>query len=326
MQPVFSWTREGPLIEGKKVVIVTAGDSPEHAGAVVSARHAGEALQGLGLSVGQVDISGELPGQFGDHDFAFIAGHGWHGEDGKLQGYLETIKVPYTGSGVLASATAMYKPAANRLMESAGLRVPAWTVVDGSAPVGVEAKRIAGMLALPIFLKPSSGGGSLAATVVRDIGELECFLEGSLSQSIEYVASEYISGRDISIGILERKNGTVALPVLMTEYDRDFYDYEVKHNVELRRHSCPAPLPSRLEEELRTWSKTAFDVLGCRGVARVDFIIDDSGRAWFLEVNTVPGLSIQGNLATMARAAGLSYSELIYEIAMSAFGRPGYVP
>jgi D-alanine-D-alanine ligase len=314
------------LIEAKNVVVVTAGESPEHAGAAVSAEDAGEALQGLGLSVEQVDVSRELPCRFENQDFAFIAGHGWHGEDGKLQGYLETLKVPYTGSGVLASAAAMYKPMANRLMESAGLRVPQWTVVDSSAPAGVEAKRIAGLLDFPIFVKPSSGGGSLSAAVVPHIHELEDFLESPDAQAVEYLASAQISGTDISVGILEREGGPVALPILMTEYDREFYDYEVKHNAKLRRHFCPAPLPSALAEELRGWSKIAFEVLGCRGVARVDFIADESGRAWFLEVNTVPGLSKQGNLAMMASAAGMPYPQLITEIAMSAFGRPRYTP
>ena len=314
------------MIQAKNVIVVTAGDSPEHAGAVVSATHAGEALQGLGLSVEQIDISRSLPGHFVNQDFAFIAGHGWHGEDGKLQGYLETLKVPYTGSGVLASAAAMYKPTANRLMESAGLRVPEWIVVDGSAQFGAEAKKIADSLDFPIFIKPSSGGGSLSATIVRDMNQLEHFLENEVDQAVEYMASAHISGRDVSVGILERESGLHALPILMTEYDREFYDYEVKHNAELRRHSCPAPLSPTLAEQLQHWSKAAFELLGCRGVARVDFIVDDSDQAWFLEVNTVPGMSNQGNLATMARAAGMSYNELISEIAVSAFGRPRYAP
>ena len=310
-------------------VVLTHSASPERAGAARSAMTVQSALSQLGWHTKVVDLRRpSAVRHIIEADLAFVAGHGWYSEDGKVQGLLEVMCLPYTGSGVLASATAMHKPTANGVLRHAGLRVPRWRDVDpGDAPAA-EAARLVQELGLPLFVKPASGGGSIGSGIARDIDTLIDRLAAEQRQQprVALMASAYVSGVDTSVGLIELDGRLEMLPILATEHDGEFYDHEIKHDPARRRHRCPADLSVEIAGLVGTMARRAFRALGCHGLGRVDFIVDRDSIPWCLEVNTVPGLSEQGNLATMGRAAGLTYCEMVEAIAATAFSKPFYRP
>lgn len=293
------------------IKLITGGPGPEREGSLASGRDVFLALRSLGHEVSVVDLSSpSLFAELGECDVAFLTTHGWFGEDGKLQGALDILGIPYLGSGTLASAISMYKPACLRMAQTLGVRCPKWKLVDAETITPKVATSIFEELGPDLFAKPTSGGGSIGAGIARSSSELLSDLQqGTPSQP--RLVSEYVRGTDVTIGLLEFEGEIQVLPPLATRYEAPFYDYEVKHAQHLRSHDCPARMPCETVRGLLEAARRLFCALPCQGFARFDFIVDDAGREWFLEANTLPGLSQSGNFATMGAAAGLSYRELI---------------
>jgi D-alanine-D-alanine ligase len=310
-----------------RIGVLHGGDSPERPGSLVSGRAAADALESHGYTVKLIDTSAIAIGSLADRiDVALIALHGPGGEDGKMQGALDTIGIPYAGSGVLASATAMYKPRFKKLVETARLDTPAYTAVCDCATLR-EADRIVEQLGMPVVLKPTSGGGSLDMTVVRTCEDLCRWLEDRPGELYgEFMAEEFLPGASITVGLLEVSGELRPLPPLETETDRDFYDYVAKHDPAQRRYHCPARLPATELLRAQQLAMRVHRLIGAHGVSRVDFIATPNGRLSVLEINTSPGLSPQGNLATMAAADGIEYAKMIDLVAGTAFTKPAYLP
>lgn len=309
----------------RSVAVLTGGQGPERSGSIASGEAAAEVLSRMSSDVSVLDIAeGAGLADLGSYDLAFLATHGWIGEDGKLQGLLEVAQVPYTGSGVLASAIAMHKPTANIVFEQRGLHVPVYRTVERTDAHFVGARKWAADRGFPLFAKPASGGGSLGSRILRteeDVEELLDELAADLTGD-EFLVSDMVVGTEVSVGLLWCRGHLRVLPILATEHDASFYDHAVKHDPSRRRHTCPAELRSEITQRVRDHARRAFHALRCHGVARVDFIVDAAGIPWILEVNTVPGMSRQGNLATMAAADGISYDEMIWSVASTAFAKP----
>jgi D-alanine-D-alanine ligase len=306
--------------------LITGGAGPEREGSLLSGRDVETALRGCGFSVEVIDLQSVDVSTLRSAEVAFLAAHGWWAEDGKLQGLLESLHIRYTGSGVLASAAAMHKPTANTVAAAVGLHVPPWTELRLEADESSEAKRVCERLGDDLFIKPASGGGSLGARRVSGAGELEAILCSSKRAS-SLMACQYKDGLDVSVGLLQTSGRLAQLPILATEHRRDFYDYEAKHDASLREHQCPAQFDDPdTESTLGRQSRAIFSALKCSAFGRVDFLVDANGTPWFLEVNTLPGLSRAGNLATMAAAFGMSYDELVLEILSSAYAPRAYRP
>lgn len=312
----------------QSVALLTGGPGPEREGSLISGADVSAVLGAYDIRMNVIDLNApERIAGAQSADAAFLTTHGWWGEDGKLQGALELLGIPYTGSGVLASATAMHKPTACRLAESVGVRTPEWSLVDLVASPEQEAQRLTRVLGNALFIKPTSGGGSLNAGVCQGAEQVSDFLLGQRDVGQQFMASRLIQGIDISVGLLSGRDGKLSpLPTLATHYDRPFYDYEVKHNRALRRHSCPADLTAAAEKEVTEAALAVAAALGVSGVARVDFLCDGDGQPWFLEVNTIPGMSRHGNLAQMAIASGLSYEGLVLSVLQTAGMKTGYTP
>lgn len=311
----------------RKVLVVTGGAGPEREGSLVSGAHAAEALRELGFDCAVRDLNELAHGELREHDVAFLAIHGWYGEDGKLQGILDLAGVPYTGSGVAASAVSMHKPLCNRIAESAGLHVPAWMELNDREPLMSQAEGVFGKLGGQVFVKPTSGGGSIGAGVVTDAASLrDRVATAAETHGNSMLASRRVLGTDVTVGLVEVDGQVLVLPPLATYYDSEFYDYTTKHDPELRRHKCPPRFGEASLEMLRQHSTRMFHAVGCRGYARVDFLVDAEELPWFLEINTLPGLSRLGNLATMARVLGWSYERLVDHVLSTALRRPGYLP
>jgi D-alanine-D-alanine ligase len=239
-------------------------------------------------------------------DRAFIMLHGRYGEDGTIQGALELMGIPYTGSGVMASAVGMDKWRTKLLWRSVGLPVPEYVMLDSSSDFAAVEKQ----LGLPLFVKPACEGSSIGVTKVRQSGELRPAYAEAARHDALVIAERGVMGGEYTVAIL----GNEALPIIRIVPATDFYDYEAKYLRDDTRYLCPCGLSDSREQELRALALEAFRVLGCRGWGRVDFLMDEQGNAYFLEVNTSPGMTDHSLVPMAARAAGLSYEQLVLRV------------
>ncbi|VVE54542.1 D-alanine--D-alanine ligase [Pandoraea pneumonica] len=311
MQDNYQTGQTGPNNAKGRLAIVTGGVGPERSGALLSGRHVAEACNSLGIATSVYD-SAELDfSKLVNCRGAFLTTHGWYGEDGKLQGVLDLLRVPYSGSGVAASAAAYFKPFANAIAVTAGLRVPKSHLVDMRFGESFDASYLYANLGPQIFVKPASNGCSLGAQILDSSAATRDWLsEAATTECPIYVAAKYINGRDVSAGVIEIDGVPTILPLLETRHLHQFYSHQVKRDSSLREHICPANISPRAEQQLRTDALLIYKALGCRGFARIDFIVSGD-IVWFLEVNSLPGFSRNGNLAQMGYAHGWTYSEMI---------------
>ncbi len=239
-------------------------------------------------------------------DRVFIALHGRYGEDGTLQGALELAGIPYTGSGVLASALAMDKWRTKLVWQAAGVPTPRYELLSADDDFAAAAAR----LGLPIMVKPANEGSSIGMSKVRRAEALEEAYALAANYDPLVIAEQFIDGPELTAGVLGRD----ALPLIRLETPRDFYDYEAKYVADDTRYICPCGLPAEAERAIQRAVVRAFDVLGCRGWGRVDLMLDRAGNPHFLEVNTSPGMTDHSLVPIAARAAGLSFDELCVRI------------
>jgi D-alanine-D-alanine ligase len=309
-------TQAGPI------GLVTGGRSRERDRSLLSADSAADALEDLGLAYVRLDpCDQDFAAQVQQARVAFLAIAGQWAEDGKLQGLLDTLGVPYTGSGVLASAAAMHKPTAKALVSAAGVNVLPHVLIPSGGQAEVTARECAGELGLPVILKPCSEGGSIGMRVARDPAHLAIAVAEQAGEG-EWFAEPFTSGCAVTCGVLQRGDEVVALPPLQTvPVTAEFYDYTAKRDPAGHRYLCPAHLPTAVLAQVTDDTVRAHRALGCWGYSRSDFLVTPSGEVIWLEANTLPGLSRQGNLATMAAAAGISYTDLITAILASAHDR-----
>jgi D-alanine-D-alanine ligase len=237
---------------------------------------------------------------------AFIALHGRFGEDGTLQGVLEWLGIPYTGSGVLASALAMDKVRAKRLWAAEGLPTPPYRILTGEADLRAVAKR----LGTPLFVKPASEGSSVGMTKVKKASDLEEAYALAVNYDPVVIAEKFIDGPELTVAIL----GERVLPIIRIETPREFYDYEAKYIADDTRYLIPCGVSKAKERQLQALSLRAFQALGCRGWGRVDLMLDRRGKPFLLEVNTSPGMTDHSLVPMAARAVGVSYEELCVKI------------
>jgi D-alanine-D-alanine ligase len=312
--------------ESARIAVVSGGRSTERERSLMSGHAALESLVRQGHTARLLDAADKT---FADDirgaDVAFLAIAGQYAEDGKLQGLLEHLNIPYTGSGVTASALGMHKALAKTVAATTGVDV--LTTVTLPARGGDAATRaITVAVDFPLILKPLSEGGSIGMTVCRDNAQLDAALR-TIDPTEGWFAEPFIAGVPVSCGVLESDGSPVALPPLATiPTDAEFYDYATKRDKTKYQYECPANLPCPTLDAITTAALAAHTVLGCSGYSRSDFIVGADGRPVWLEINTLPGLSHTGNLATMAAAAGIDYDELIRLILATARTTEGYRP
>jgi len=243
-------------------------------------------------------------------DRAFIALHGRFGEDGTVQGALEYLGIPYTGSGVMASALAMDKWRTKLLWNAAGLPTPRFELIDARTDFAGLAAR----LGLPLMVKPAREGSSIGMSKVISIEKLGPALELAARYDEVVIAERFVAGMELTAGIL----GGEALPLIRLETPREFYDYEAKYFAEDTRYICPCGLSAAEERAIQQTAQEAFRVLGCSGWGRVDAMRDGSGNLQLLEVNTIPGMTDHSLVPMAARAAGIAFEVLCVRILESA--------
>lgn len=308
-----------------RIAVVSGGRSTERERSLLSGRAAQESLARQGYSTTLLDAADTtFTDQIRSADVAFLAIAGQYAEDGKLQGLLESLNIPYTGSGVTASAIGMHKTLAKTVAAAVGVTVLP-SVVLPPRDRDTITQAITGTIAFPLILKPLSEGGSIGMTVCHDDVELAAALSGVKADD-GWFAEPFITGTPVTCGILEVEGTPVALPPLETlPVGAEFYDYATKRDKDRYRYRCPAGLPATTLDAITDAALTAHRALACTGYSRSDFIITPGGPVW-LEINTLPGLSRTGNLATMADAAGIDYDQLVRTILATATTHAGYRP
>lgn len=289
-----------------KVAVLFGGKSAEREVSLKSGSGVLAALQRQGVDAHAFDPAERTLDELGGFDRAFIALHGRYGEDGTIQGALELMGIPYTGSGVMASAVGIDKWRTKLLWRSIGLPVPEFVMLDANSDFAAVEQQ----LGLPLFVKPACEGSSIGVTKVRQIGELRGAYDEAAKYNSPVIAERGVMGGEYTVAVL----GDEALPIIRIVPAVEFYDYEAKYLRDDTKYLCPCGLPEARELELRAQALEAFRVLGCRGWGRVDFLMDEQGDAFFLEVNTSPGMTDHSLVPMAARVAGLSYEQLVLRV------------
>ena len=304
MSPIESAKKFG------KVAVMLGGTSAERPVSLNSGAAVLAALQRQGVDAHAFDPANRNLGDLisGEFDRVFIALHGRFGEDGCMQGALELLGIPYTGSGVMASAIGMDKWRTKLLWRAAGLPTADWEILDASSDFATVEKQ----LGLPIFVKPAREGSSIGMSKVTEPGTLKAAYEMAAEHDALVLAEKFIDGAEFTVGIL----GGTALPLIRLEpaKDKAFYDFDAKYIRNDTQYHCPAGLPDAEEQAMRRLALDAFRLVGCRGWGRVDVMRDSLGNPYLLEVNTSPGMTDHSLVPMAARVAGLDFDALCLSI------------
>jgi D-alanine-D-alanine ligase len=291
-----------------KVAVLLGGKSAEREVSLKSGGMVLKALRAKGIDAHPFDPK--------ERDFAalekerfervFIALHGRFGEDGTVQGILEWLGIPYTGSGVLASALAMDKLRTKRIWTAEGLPSAPHAALTRESNLKAATRA----LGLPLFVKPAREGSSVGMSKVKRAGDLEEAFALAVNYDPVVIAEKFIDGPELTVAIL----GEEALPVIRIETPREFYDYEAKYIANDTRYLIPCGLPKAKEKQIQAMCLKAFKALGCSGWGRVDLMLDRRGKPYLLEINTAPGMTDHSLVPMAARAVGITYEDLCVKI------------
>jgi D-alanine-D-alanine ligase len=295
-----------------RVAVLLGGKSAEREVSLKSGGMVLKALRSRGIDAQPFDPAERGLDALIDEKFdrVFIALHGRFGEDGTVQGILEWLGIPYTGSGVLASALAMDKLRTKRLWAAERLPTPAYELLAADSNFRIAARK----LGVPLMVKPASEGSSIGMSKVRAAARLEQAYRLAAKYDRVVIAEAFVDGIELTGAIL----GERALPLIKLETPRDFYDYEAKYLTDDTRYLVPCGLPAKKEQELQELCLAAFRSLGCSGWGRVDLMLNKRGRPYLLEVNTSPGMTDHSLVPMAARAVGMPYEDLCIEILKGA--------
>jgi len=295
-----------------RVAVLMGGDSAEREVSLKSGGAVLAALSRAGVDAHGIDFRAGMLASLAGFDRVFIVLHGRGGEDGTLQGALELMGLPYTGSGVLASALAMDKWRTKLVWSALGLPIPAFEMIDADSDfAAVEAR-----LGLPLFVKPANEGSSVGVTKVKAPGELAAARAAAARHDRLVIAEQFLGGGEYTVTVL----GEQVLPAIRIVPAGEYYDYEAKYLRDDTRYLCPCGLDVAAEAEMRELARGGFDALGCRGWGRVDFLLDTAGAPHLLEANSVPGMTDHSLVPMAAKAAGLDFDSLCLRILDSSFG------
>lgn len=295
-----------------KVAVLLGGKSAEREVSLMSGAAVLEALRSRGI-----DAHGFDPAQRPLEDLlregfarAFIALHGRYGEDGTVQGALELLNIPYTGSGVMASALAMDKWRTKLVWQAVGIPTPRFEMLTAASDFAA----VVAKLGLPIIVKPSREGSTIGLTKVTQGDQLEAAFHLAVKHDAMVLAEQFMSGSELTASIL----GDTALPLIRIAAASGLYDYHAKYFADDTQYFCPSGLPQAQEQVLQTLSLRAFQIVGCSGWGRVDIMLDQNGAPHLLEVNTSPGMTSHSLVPMAAKVHGLAFPDLVIRILDSA--------
>lgn len=306
----------------KKIAVLMGGKSAEREVSLKSGRAVFSSLKSLGYNVTSIDAGDDICPVLKKHniDIAFLVLHGGHGENGAIQGMLEIMGIPYTGSGILASALAMDKEASKKIFLYHGIPVPPFKIVNSSefkAPGTSRQSTIRNLRSalkidfpLPWVVKPATEGSSVGVTIVKEKSKFSDAMKDAFTYGSRVIVEKFIAGREIQIGILNNKilGGVEVKPSL------EFYNYKAKYTPGLTEYILPPKISKRVYERSQNAALSAHKALGCSGATRVDLRVDAEGKPFVLEVNTIPGMTETSLLPKIAGLSGLDFPRLLEEM------------
>ncbi len=298
-----------------RIGVLMGGPSAEREVSLKSGKAVYEALRQSGLEAVAIDVKTdnleEITGLIKSHNIncAFLALHGSFGEDGQIQGILESLKIPYTGSGIEASRLAMDKVASRRIFESVGLNVPKYVVV------GKSNRKVRHNLGLPLVVKPAAQGSSIGLSIIDKEEDLDKAVALAFTFDKKVIIEEYIEGREMTVGILDER----PLPVIEIIPKKKFFDYEAKYQHGMTDYIVPAHVEENIAKGIQAAALSAHKLLGCFGCSRVDMILNKENLPVVLEVNTIPGLTEISLLPKAAKSVGIGFNELCLKLIKLAY-------
>ncbi len=298
-----------------KVAVLLGGKSGEREVSLKSGSAVLAALQAQGIDAEAFDPATRPLHDLEQFDAAFISLHGRFGEDGTIQGALELFGIPYTGSGVMASAIGMDKWRTKLIWHAAGVTTPAFEVVNIDSDFAAIEKK----LGLPLFVKPANEGSSIGISKVKVSGDLKAAYELASKSDPLVIAEQFVGGGEYTVGIL----GDQVLPIVRIVPANEFYDFEAKYLRDDTQYLCPCGLPAEQEAKIQAEALQAFKAIGGTGWGRVDFLMDEAGKHYFLEANTSPGMTDHSLVPMAAKAAGIPFADLVKRILTLAIKEHG---
>lgn len=298
-----------------KVAVLMGGRSGEREVSLKSGGAVLSALQAQGVDAQAFDPREKPLHDLESFDRVFINLHGRYGEDGCIQGALEMLQIPYTGSGVMASAIGMDKWRTKLLWRATNVVTPDFELVTADSDFAAIEKK----LGLPMFVKPANEGSSLGISKVKEAGGLQAAYELAAKSDPLVIAEKFVGGGEYTVGVIsDGEGGFRALPIIRIVPKNEFYDFEAKYLRDDTEYLCPCGLNTEKEAQIQQEALLAFRAVGCKGWGRVDFLMDETGNHYFLEVNTSPGMTDHSLVPMAAKAAGISFEELVVRILESA--------
>jgi D-alanine-D-alanine ligase len=300
-----------------KVGVLFGGRSAEREVSIMSGTGVLQALQSMGIDAHGFDPAERSLAELAAEKFdrVFIALHGRYGEDGSLQGALEQLGIPYTGSGVMASAVAMDKITTKKIWLQHGLPTPKYAVLTPDTDLA----QVAATLELPLFVKPPHEGSTIGITKVTKAGELKTAYDLASQFDEEVLVEEFVAGRELTVTVLGRGKTARALPIVEIVAPQGNYDYQNKYFTDDTKYYCPAQVDEATTAEIQRIAVDAFNAIGCEGWARVDVLLRASdNKPFLLEANTAPGMTGHSLVPMAGRAIGLEYADLCVEILRTA--------
>jgi D-alanine-D-alanine ligase len=305
-----------------KIAVLMGGRSQEREVSLVTGKQVAEALKTRGYDVVSLDLTENLCQILAQEkpDCAYIALHGQFGEDGCIQGLLEILDIPYVGSGVLASAVGMDKAMAKEIFRNHSIPVPRGILLEKEQQV--DPQKLAGDFGLPLVIKSNSQGSAVGVFIVKREGEIAAAIEKAFALDHQVLVEEYIAGSEITVAVLG--DPPQALPAIEIVPHNDFYDYEAKYKPGMSDHLIPPRLPEKTIKVAQELAVRAHLSLHCRDLSRVDFRVTPQGMPYVLEINTLPGMTSTSLVPDAAKAAGISFSELVERLVRMALARGAY--
>ncbi|MCQ2345951.1 MAG: D-alanine--D-alanine ligase [Paludibacteraceae bacterium] len=308
----------------KKIAIVAGGYSSEHDVSLRSAEGISQWIDRTRYDVDIVDLEkgdNSALDRLRDYDFAYITIHGTPGENGLLQGYLDMIGVPYSCCGVLAAALTFNKYACNHYLQNFGIRIAKSILLRSDGKGGAKlvdggdasASKIVEEVGLPCFIKSNVGGSSFGCTKVKTEADVIPAVERALKEGDEVICESFMKGTEVTCGVYKTSEKAVAFPVTEVVTSNEFFDYDAKYNGQVDEIT-PARIPDEVRDRLQANTLRIYDILGCNGIIRVDYILTEGWTLNLLEVNTTPGMTATSFIPQQVRAAGLDISEVLTDI------------
>jgi D-alanine-D-alanine ligase len=295
------------------ITVLTGGDSSEKEISLKSGLAIQKACIELGHNTNMIEIDGNLDkfiSQVNKTDFVFIALHGGKGENGVIQGLLNSLNIPYNGANVLASSLGMEKALTKQIAYCIGVKTPGWRTFN-NVRAAIEYKPIK----FPVVVKPSADGSTLGLTIVESLDEYSNAVSVAEKYDGKILVEEYIHGRELTVTII----GNKAYPIVEIVPTHNLYDYECKYQIGMSEYYCPAKIDDDITELIQADALKIYNTIQCSGYARADFILDRNNIPWFLEINTLPGMTETSLVPKSAKAAGISFNKLIQMIINEAY-------